>query len=145
MKLFKDKIKDILCREEISSKYTTLDRYENRHIVERIMHEQNEIIIKILDLTYEEIFILFRRELKCKNDKSKLEEILKKFDGLNFLNDNTDYSKPIEDADFFIKNLKGEKDDGEEYKNKVRFRICNYKSWFSEKIGRQSKKISQIN
>ena len=29
------------------------------------------------------------------------------FDGLNFLNDNTDYNnnKPIEDADFFIKNL----------------------------------------
>ena len=32
---------------------------------------------------------------------------------LNFLNDNTDYNnnKPIEDADFFIKNLKGEKND----------------------------------
>ena len=113
MKLFKDKIKDILCREEISSKYSTLDRYENRHIVEKIMNgeEKNEIIIKILDLTYEEVFILFRRELKCENDKNKLEEILKKFDGLNFLNDNTDYSKPIEDADFFIKNLKGEKND----------------------------------
>ena len=120
-------------------------KYENRHIVEKIMNgeEKNEIIIKILDLTYEEVFILFRRKLKCENDKNKLEEILKKFDGLNFLNDNN--NKPIEDADFFIKNLKGEKDDGEEYKNKVRFRICNYKSWFSEKIGRQSKKISQIN
>ena len=138
MKLFKDKIKDILCREEISSKYSTLDRYENRHIVEKIMNgeEKNEIIIKILDLTYEEVFILFRRKLKCENDKNKLEEILKKFDGLNFLNDNTDYNnnKPIEDADFFIKNLKGEKDGGEEYKNKVRFRVCNYKNWFSEKI-----------
>ena len=149
MKLFKDKIKDILCREEISSKYSTLDRYENRHIVEKIMNdkEQNEIIIKILDLTYEEVFILFRRELQCENDKNKLEAIFKKFDGLNFLNDNTDYNnnKPIEEADFFLNNLKGEKDDGEEYKNKVEFRVCNYKSWFSEKIGRQSKKISQIN
>ena len=103
--------------------------------------EQNEIIIKILDLTYEEVFILFRKKLQFENDKNKLEEILKKFDGLNFLNDN----KSLEDADFFLNNLKGEKDDGEEYKNKVRFRVCNYKNWFSEKIGRQSKKISQIN
>ena len=49
MKLFKDKIKDILCREEISSKYSTLDRYENRHIVEKIMkdEEPNEIIYLI--------------------------------------------------------------------------------------------------
>ena len=83
-------------------------RYENRHIVEKIMNgeEKNEIIIKILDLTYEEVFILFRRKLQCENDKNKLEEILKKFDGLNFLNDNTENNnKPIEDADFFIKNL----------------------------------------
>ena len=47
--------------------------------------EKNEIIIKILDLTYEEVFILFRRKLKCENDKNKLEEILKKFDGFKFL------------------------------------------------------------
>ena len=62
-------------------------RYENRHIVEKIMNgeEKNEIIIKILDLTYEEVFILFRRKLKCENDKNKLEEILKKFDGFKFL------------------------------------------------------------
>ena len=99
MKLFKDKIKDILCREEISTKYSTLDRYENRHIVEKIMkdEEPNEIIIKILDLTYEEVFILFRRKLQYENDKNKLEAIFKKFDGLNFLNDNN--NKPIEDAD----------------------------------------------
>ena len=139
MKLFDEKIKDILCREEISSKYSTFQPYENRFTVEEIMQdkEQNEIIIKILDLTYEEIFILFRRELKCENDKSKLEEILKKFDGLNFLKD----IKTIEDANFFLNQYKNEI----EYKKKVEFRICNYKSWFSEKIGRQSKKISEIN
>ena len=46
MKLFKEKIKDILCREEISTKYSNFQPYENRYIVERIMHEQNEIIKK---------------------------------------------------------------------------------------------------
>ena len=49
--------------------------------------EQNKILIKILDLTYEEVLILFRRNINYENDKIKLEKILKKFDGLNFLND----------------------------------------------------------
>ena len=31
MKLFKEKIKDILCREEISTKYSNFQPYENRY------------------------------------------------------------------------------------------------------------------
>ena len=50
--LFKKKIKDILCQNKISTKYSTLDKYENKKIIDKIYEENKEInIIKILELT----------------------------------------------------------------------------------------------
>ena len=51
--LWKMKISEILMNQEISTKYSTLDRYENRKIIEKIYSEKEEInVIKILELTH---------------------------------------------------------------------------------------------
>ena len=136
-KLLKEKIGDIFYREEMSTKYSTFDKNENRKIIEQIMKdkEQNKILIKILDLTYEEILILFRRKINYENDKLKLEEIFKKFDGLNFLNDNIIYN----DAEYFINELKSKNND-DDYVEKVKNLCCNYTNWFEERKERNSKK-----
>ena len=93
MNLLKEKIGDILYREEISTKYSTFKSNENSNIIERIREKKgkNKILINILDLTFEEVLILFRRNINYENDKIKLKEILNKFEGLNFLIDNDKY------------------------------------------------------
>ena len=83
------KISEILMNQEISTKYSTLDRYENRKIIEKIYKENKEInVIKILELTFEELFIIFRRKLNDPEDMKRLEEMKDKIDGLDLLETN---------------------------------------------------------
>ena len=140
MNLLKEKIGDILYREKISTKYSTFKSNENRKIIERIREnkEKNKILINILELTFEEVLILFRRNINYENDNIKLQEILSKFNGLNFLNDNAEYK----DAEYFIDELK-KKGHDEKYIEIYKQLCCSYKSWFLKKNGRCSKKKSQ--
>ena len=88
-RLFNMKIKDILCEQPISTKYSTFDTFENKLIIEKIYKENKEInVIKILELTFEELFIIYRRTLKDPDDIEKLEEIKAKIEGLDLLEEN---------------------------------------------------------
>ena len=89
-RLWKMKISDIIYEKEISLKY--LDKNHNKNIIDKIYKEKEEIsAIKILELTYEELFIIFRRKLNNKEDMKKLEEIKDKIEGIDLLEMNNEY------------------------------------------------------
>ena len=128
--LFKKKIKDILCENEISTKYSTLDEYENKKIIDKIYEENKEInVIKILELTFEELLILYRRSLKDPEDMKKFEGIKAKIEGLDLLEDNNKYN----DFESLIKKLKDEKHE-EEYIEHVKDICLVYKNYFHKNI-----------
>ena len=135
------KISDILMNQEISTKYSTLDRYENRKIIEKIYSEKEEInVIKILELTFEELFIIFRRKLKNKEDMKKLEEIKDKIEGLDLEENNNKYL----DIEYFIERIK-QKDSifyrsiMDEYIEKIKSLCLGYEEWFKNKNERNTK------
>ena len=76
---YKMKIRDILMEEEISSKYSTLDNFENRKIIQEIYEKQkHKKVIQILELTFEEILLLFRQKLDIPEDKKSIQLISEK-------------------------------------------------------------------
>ena len=86
------KISDIFIEQDISSKYTLYVKDYNKHLIDKIYEEKKEIkVIKILELTFEELFIIFRRKLNDPNDINKLEEIKDKIKGLDLLEENNKY------------------------------------------------------
>lgn len=136
---YKMKIRDILMEEEISSKYSTLDRFENKKIIDEI-YEKNEEkkVIQILELTFEEMFILFRKKLNNPKDKEKIESIAEKIKGLDLL----DNSDKYQDIEYFIKKIeekyKQEISENElnEYISNVKRLCLGYINWFEGKIAR---------
>ena len=132
-RLFNMKIKDILCEQSISTKYSTFDRFENKKIIKKIYKENKEInVIKILELTFDELFIIFRRKLKDPEDMKKLEEIKAKIEGLDLLEENNKY-KDVEDL---IKEQ--EKDNGKEYIEEIKRLCLGYIKWFNDKNNRKT-------
>ena len=88
-RMLKMKISDILYEQKISPRFTRFDKYYNRKIIDKIYEEKKEIkVIKILELTYEELFIIFRRKLNDPEDMEKLKEIKNKIKGLDLLENN---------------------------------------------------------
>ena len=131
--LFDMKIKDILCEQPISTKYSTFDRYENKKIIDKIYKENKEInVIKILDLTFDELFIIYRRKLNNPEDIEELEKIKAKIDVLGLFGDNYN----LKDVEDLIK--KQEKNNDEEYIKKIKKACIEYKSWFINKKTRNS-------
>ena len=91
-RLWKMKISDIIYEKEISLKYRPLDKNHNKNIIDKIYKEKEEIsAIKILELTFEELFIIFRRKLNDTEDMKKLEEIKDKIEGIDLLEMNNEY------------------------------------------------------
>ena len=132
-KLFDMKIKDILSEHPISTKYSTFDRFENKRIIEKIYRENKEInVIKILELTFEELFIIYRRTLKDPDDIEKLEEIKAKIEGLDLLEENNWCG----DIGYLIEKLK--KNHEEEYIEEVKTSCLGYINWFNKKFERKS-------
>ena len=131
--LFDMKIKDILCEQPISTKYSTFDRYENKKIIDKIYKEKKEInVIKILDLTFDELFIIYRKKLNNPEDIEELEKIKAKIDDLGLFGDNYN----LKDVEDLIK--KQEKNNDEEYIKKIKKACIEYKSWFINKKTRNS-------
>ena len=96
-RLWKMKISDIIYEKEISLKY--LDKNHNKNIIDKIYKEKEEIsAIKILELTFEELFIIFRRKLNDTEDMKKLEEIKDKIEGIDLLEMNNEY----EDIKYYL-------------------------------------------
>ena len=136
---YKMKIRDILMEEEISSKYSTLDNFENRKIIQEIYEKQkHKKVIQILELTFEEILILFRKKLDIPEDKTSIQLISEKINGLDLLDNNNKYK----DIEYFINSLR-EKYQGkislnefDEYISNVK-RLCfKYINWFKNKTAR---------
>ena len=139
MRQYKMKIRDILMEEEISTKYSTLDKFENRKIIEEIYQKQEDKkVIQILELTFEEILILFRKNLDIPEDKWNLSLIAEKIKGLDLIDNYNKY----EDIDYFINELiekykdKISTDELEEYISNIK-RLCSrYINWFQSKTVR---------
>ena len=129
--LFPMKIKDILSEHPISTKYSTFDRFENKKIIEKIYRENKEInVIKILELTFEELLILYRRSLKDPEDMKKFEGIKAKIEGLDLENENK-----YKDFGYLIKQL--EKNHEKKYIEKVKKTCIGYENFFFDKKERK--------
>ena len=130
-KLFTMKIKDILSKHPISTKFSTFDRFENKKIIEKIYRENKEKnVIKILELTFEELLILYRRSLKDPEDMKKLEEFKSKIEGLDLENENK-----YKDFGYLIKQL--EKNHEKKYIENVKKTCIGYENFFFDKKERK--------
>ena len=128
------KISDILYNQTISTSYNTLDRDEDRKIIDKIYAEKEEInVIKILELTFEELFIIFRRKLNDKEDMKKLEEMKDKIEGLDLNEINNKY----EDIECLINRIKknyGNSFDEIENIEQLKSLCLGYEDWFKNKL-----------
>ena len=132
--LFDTKIADILKKQPISTKYSKFDRFENKKIIDKIYDENIEKnIIKILELTYGELFIIFRKKLNKPEDLDELEKIKDKIDGLDLPEANDKYP----DIEYLIEDLK--KKHEEEYIEKVKTVCLDFKNYFTKKREIKSK------
>ena len=113
---WKMKISDIIY-EEKNSRYHFggFKAYDNRKVIDNIYKEKKEIkVIKILELTLEELFIIFRRKLNDPEDVKRLEEMKDKIDGLDLLETNDKYQDfqyylehcNLYKSQYYIENLK---------------------------------------
>ena len=132
--LLETKLVDILKNQQISTKNKKSNEYQNRIIIDKIYEEKKENrIIQILELTFKELFIIFRKKLNKYEDIQELKIISKKIKELDLIT-NDDY----DDIDYLIKdikkkNTKNNKMTEEEldiYIKKVLMACLNYEKWF---------------
>ena len=146
MALNSTKLKTVFSDIEISHKYKKFDKEYNKTTIENIYNEGKETnIIKILNLTFEELFIIFRRKLNFYKDRKKVKDIEKKIEGLDLLkNDNyKDIQYLFESVRNKYKNL--QVDEVEKYIIKLKILCCCYQQWFINKLERNPKKNNKNN
>ena len=135
-KLFNMKIKDIFLEEPKGTLYSHLKKDYNKKIIEKIYKEGKEIkVIQILELTFKELFIIFRKKLNKKEDEEEIKNIAKKIEGLDLLDDNNNYPDINNCFDSLRQNNEEDPKETEEYINKIKNLCCNYETWFGCKIG----------
>jgi len=94
-------IKDILSNQPITTKNKKSNEYENRLIIDKILREKKEKnLMKILELTFKELFIIFRKKLGYQVDGNEMKIIAEKTKGLDLLLNN-DY----DDNTFLIEEI----------------------------------------
>ena len=135
LELWDKSLKDIYLETKISSKYRYADPNNNINIIKKIYEEENEEIIKFLDLTYGEIFEIFIRDINSMNSA-----LQKKIENSEIL----DNSKFLTIYDFLNKirkeENKGESDEFiEKYIEDIIRLSLNFKQWFMAKNGRERK------
>ena len=146
MVLNSTKLKTIFSDIEISHKYKKFNKEYNKTTIENIYNEGKETnIIKILNLTFDELFIIFRRKLNFYKDRKKVKDIEKKIEGLDLLkNDNyKDIQYLFESVRNKYKNL--QVDEVEKYIIKLNVLCCCYQQWFINKLERNPKKNNKNN
>ena len=126
-RLLKMKISDIIYEQKDN---IILDDY-NTKIIDRIYEEKKERnVIKILELTFEEVLIIFRRKLNDPEDIKKLEEMKDKIGGLDLLEKNDKYK----DIEYFINDLENRYDKQYiEYIDEFKKVSLNYEKYFTYK------------
>ena len=131
------KIKDILIEKKINTKYKTKDIFENKIIIEEIYKKQYEQkVIQILELTFEDLLILFRKKLNDFEDieyiKTNIEDKIK---GLDLIDNYNKY----EDIEYFINEIREKYEhkisakELEDYISSVEELCLNYINWFKNK------------
>ena len=143
VRLMDMKMKDILSEIPITTKNKKSHKFENKFIVEKLYKEEKEKkVIQILDLTFRELFIIFRRKLNYVGDKAELEIISKKIEDLDLLKDNNykDINYLIDQIRNKSKNMNEDsdteitEDDYEKYIKELRYFCCIYEKWFKNQI-----------
>ena len=138
LNLFSKTLKEIYSETKISEKYKQKKVTTNEQLIKKIYEEkiENEAIT-ILNLTYEEVFEIFRRNLE-KGQKIS-DKLRKKIKGTHILN-----KEYFQDANVFIekeeKIRKAKKENQENiqrYLNDIKRLILDFKNWFVNKIGRE--------
>ena len=125
-RIFKMKISDILSEPKYNRTFNNVVDDHNRKIIDKIYEEKKErSVIKILELTFEELFIIFRRKLNNSEDSKKLEDIKNKIKGLDLLENNDKYK----DIQYFINLM-----DDEKYIDKFKKVCLDYERRFNYKI-----------
>jgi hypothetical protein len=149
VRLMDMQMKNILSEIPITTKNKKSHKFENKFIVEKLYKEEKEKkVIQILDLTFRELFIIFRRKLNYVGDKAELEIISKKIEDLDLFKDNNykDINYLIDQIRNKSKNMDEDsdteitEDDYEKYIKELRYFCCIYEKWFKKKIARNSKK-----
>ena len=149
VRLMNMQMKDIWSEIPITTKNKKSHKFENKFIVEKLYKEEKEKkVIQILDLTFRELFIIFRRKLNYVGDKAELEIISKKIEDLDLLKNNNykDINYLIDQIRNKSKNMDEDsdteitEDDYEKYIKELRYFCCIYEKWFKKKIARNSKK-----
>ena len=141
IKLFNMKIKEILSEQKITSKNKNSKSNENEKIINKIFSEKKDIkLIKILELTFHELFIIFRHSLELEEDQKEILDISRKIEGLDLL-----YEKKYQDINYLIEKTQQKNEDGNYLGNKQYIQkiisMCGfYEEWFKRKIGRKQKK-----
>ena len=142
VRLMNMQIKDILSEIPITTKNKKSHKFENKFIVEKLYKEEKKKVIQILDLTFRELFIIFRRKLNLIKDKIDLEIISKKIEDLDLLKDNNykDINYLIDQIRNKSKNMNEDsdteitEDDYEKYIKELRYFCCIYEKWFKNQI-----------
>jgi hypothetical protein len=74
--LLEAKLVDILKNQKISTKNKRSNEYQNSIIIDKIYEEKKEErVMKILELEFKELFIIFRRKLNKPEDEKELKKI----------------------------------------------------------------------
>ena len=139
--LYKMKLKKVLSDVDISNKYKKFDKDYNKITIDNIYNEKKETnIIKILNLTFEELFIIFRKKLNFYKDREKYKDIEEKINGLDLLQSNSykDIEHLLNNIQRKYKNLQS--NEVEKYIIKIKILCCCYQQWFNNKSERNPKK-----
>ena len=126
------KLKNLLSNE-ISSKYTTIDKDHNKKLIEKIYEEKKETnIINILELTFREVLDIFRGTTSPELEKK-----------INEINNMKEKFRNIENFFEKIKTQEIDKKEKEDfivnYMANLKELCMNFQSWFSDKNGRNRK------
>ena len=147
--LLKATLKQIILKVDISKKYKTkYNNFINRDIIKKLYEDnKNEEIIKILNLTYGEVFDIFIREINEEFNNKKIDnELLDKIQGTSILDINK-----FKDAKLFLNEIRNKemitnknKEDVDKYINEVNKHCIEIKEWFNSQKARKRGKQMKI-
>ena len=114
-KLLNSKLKDIFSLYEINGKFRLFGKNYNKIVVDKIYEEKIKELIDVLEMTFLEVFIIFR-DL---DEKEKL--------------------KGLEKVDSVIREISNKEEFDEKYINDFKETVMRFETFYFNKIGRKDK------